>query len=168
MITLLTPTFDYAAQIEQLRRELIAAQDADSFAGCCFLEDYAHAEDWLTFLHTPDDSRVPSDVFLAVRAEDDRVVGLIDLRHHIDHPVLGLWGGHIGYTVRPDERGKGYAKQMLRLDLEKARTLGLQKVLVTCSPNNPASERTILACGGKFEKEILVDDARIRRYWIEL
>ncbi len=39
---------------------------------------------------------------------DNRVVGAIDLRHHIDHPILGTWGGHCGYSVRPSERRKGY------------------------------------------------------------
>ena len=49
---------------------------------------------------------VPSHMYLAVRKRDDKVVGVIDLRHHIDHPILGMWGGHCGYSVRPSERGK--------------------------------------------------------------
>lgn len=168
MLTLIAPSAKYIRQIEAFRAELIAARDADSFAGCCFLEDFERAEDWLTFLSAPDEDRVPSDVFLAVRKEDGRIVGMIDIRHHIDHPILGLWGGHIGYTVRPDERGKGYAKEMLRQDLHKARALGLKKVLITCSPDNPASEKTIAANGGVPEKDIWVEGKPIRRYWIEL
>ena len=41
---------------------------------------------------------------------DNKIVGMIDLRHHINHPILSVWGGHIGYSVRPTERRKGYAK----------------------------------------------------------
>ena len=111
---------------------------------------------------------MPSHVYLAMRQSDGRLVGIIDLRHHIEHPILGLWGGHMGYSVRPDERGKGYAREMLRLNLENCRQRGLEKVMVTCSRDNPASERTILGCGGVFEKEVLVDGEWIKRYWITL
>ena len=103
-----------------------------------------------------------------MRVSDNRVVGIIDLRHHIDHPILRLWGGHIGYTVRPSERGKGYAKEMLRLNLENCRARGLEKVMITCSPGNPASEKTIVANGGVFEKDIDVEGETVRRYWIAL
>ena len=46
-------------------------------------------------------------MYIAVRKTDDKIVGVIDLRHHINHPILGTWGGHCGYSVRPSERGKG-------------------------------------------------------------
>ena len=165
---------EYADQVMQLRTELIAANDADAFAGCSFLEDYANYSSWLERLEQQKDplrlpqGSVPSSAYLAVRTVDNCVVGIIDLRHHIDHPILRLWGGHIGYTVRPSERGKGYAKEMLRLDLENARALGLKRVMITCSPDNPASERTIIANGGVFEKDVIVDGKIIRRYWIAL
>ena len=35
----------------------------------------------------------------------------------------------------------------------------MEKVMVTCSRDNLASERTILGCGGVFEKEVQVDGA---------
>ena len=173
-IILLRPSSEHAEQVMQLRAELIAANDADAFAGCSFLEDYDDYSAWLDRLAQQEDPRripqgsVPSSAYLAVRAADNHIVGIIDLRHHIDHPILGLWGGHIGYTVRPSERGKGYAKEMLRLNLENARALGLEKVMITCSPDNPASERTIIANGGTFEKDIDVDGETVRRYWITL
>ena len=88
------------------------------------------------------------------------------MRHHINHPILGTWGGHIGYYVRPTERKKGYASEMLRLNLLNAKQLGIDKVLVTCDADNIGSEKTILANGGVFEKEILVDDCIMKRYWI--
>ena len=114
------------------------------------------------------DGSVPSSTYLAVRRSDDRLVGIIDLRHHIDHPILGTWGGHIGYSVHPDERRKGYATRMLQLDLENARKLGIQRVMVTCDDGNTASEKTILKNGGVYEKDVLVDGRVVKRFWIEL
>ena len=71
-------------------------------------------------------------------------------------------------STLPSERGKGYAKEMLRQNLDHCRRRGLDRVLVTCNRDNTASERTILANGGVFEREIKVGKAFIRRFWIEL
>ncbi|MBO4636878.1 MAG: GNAT family N-acetyltransferase [Clostridiales bacterium] len=113
-------------------------------------------------------AEVPSDTYLAVRQSDDRIVGIIDLRHHIDHPILGTWGGHCGYSVRPSERGKGYATEMLRLNIQNAKKLGIDKMLVTCDEGNHASEKAILNNGGVFERLIDVDGTTMKRYWIRV
>ena len=109
---------------------------------------------------------VPSTTYLAIRQSDNRIVGIIDLRHHINHPILGSWGGHCGYSVRPSERGKGYAKEMLRLNIQNAKALGIEKLLVTCDADNIASEKTILGNGGVFESTIQVEGTEMKRYWI--
>lgn len=78
--------------------------------------------------------------------------------------------GHISYDVRPCERGKGYATEMLRLGLDKARALGLPRVELVCRKENAASARVIQKCGGVLESEFLsATSGRIgQRYWIEL
>ena len=171
-LRLVRPAQEHIQELQKFRQELLEAGDADSFAGCSRLEHYEDMQEWLEMIWRQEEwsepGKVPSHVYLAVRQSDKRLVGIIDLRHHIDHPILGLWGGHMGYSIRPDERGKGYAREMLRLNLENCRQRGMDRVMVTCSRNNPASERTILRCGGVLEKEVLVDGEWIKRYWITI
>ena len=177
-LELVPPTEAYAEQIRAFRAEVLTcdADDSDQFAGCMGLRECEAPEAWIRLCALRQDPEtcaqagtgVPSNTWLAVRRRDGRLVGVIDLRHHIDHPILGEWGGHCGYTVRPSERGRGYAREMLRLNLNKARALGLKRLLVTCDARNPASEKVILANGGVFERLAAVEGAEVKRYWIEL
>lgn len=173
-IKLIEPTMAYEKDIWQFRQEIIDSNDKDKFAGCGTLEKCASAAEWIDTIRlyqnveTCPGDKVPSNTYIAVREKDDRIVGAIDLRHHINHPILGTWGGHMGYYVRPSERNKGYAKEMVRQNLQHCRDLGIRKVMVTCDEDNPASEKVITANGGIFEKSVEVDGCLVRRFWIDL
>lgn len=173
-IQLLKPTIEYADDIMQLRQEIIDANDPDAFAGCGNLKECKTAQEWIdriTVMENPEtcpEGRVSSNMFIAVRSSDNRIVGVIDLRHHLGNPVLREWGGHFGYIVRPSERRKGYAKEMVRQNLINCKELGLHKVMITCNRHNFASERTILANDGVFEKEVLVDGEYTKRFWVTI
>lgn len=91
-----------------------------------------------------------------------RALGFLNLRLRLNDFLLKK-GGHIGYSIRPTERGKGYAKDQLRLGLQEAASKNISKVLVTCLTDNQASRRTIVDCGGVLED---VRDG-VERYWIE-
>lgn len=80
------------------------------------------------------------------------------------------YGGHIGYSIRPSERKKGYARQMLRDCLKICKKANLQQVLITCREDNEASRRVILANGGEYENTVYTEskDLIIERYWISL
>ncbi|MEU6314487.1 GNAT family N-acetyltransferase [Streptomyces sp. NPDC047014] len=100
-------------------------------------------------------------------AEGDTYLGAIDLRHYLNGFLLDA-GGHIGYGIRPSARRRGLATWALTEVLHEARLLGLDRVLLTCDPDNEPSARTIERCGGVLEdvRETLIGPKR--RYWIDL
>ena len=95
--------------------------------------------------------------------EADYALGFLNLRLRLNDYLLEK-GGHIGYSIRPSERGKGYAKESLRQGLQVAKEKNIHRALVTCSIKNPVSRAVILANGGQLE------DIRheTERYWIDL
>ena len=107
-------------------------------------------------------NRVPSIQFVLFD-KSDHALGFLNLRLRLNEGLLDH-AGHIGYSIRPSERGKGYAKESLRQGLQIAKEKNIKRALVTCSTGNPASRAVILANGGQLE------DVRngTERYWIEL
>ncbi len=99
-------------------------------------------------------------------AEGDEILGSIALRHELND-ALRESGGHIGYSVRPAARGRRLAGEALAAVLPYARSLGLDRVLLTCDLDNAASRKTIERCGGELEdiREI-AGRGKVRRYWI--
>ena len=125
-------------------------------------------EEWLETSHNKEmgigllENRVPSIQFVSF---DDvgRALGFLNLRLRLNEGLLN-YAGHIGYSIRPSERGKGYAKESLRQGLQVAKEKNIKRGLVTCSTENPASRAVILANGGQLE------DIRheTERYWVDL
>ena len=177
-LKLIEVTPEYAGQLWQFRKEVFEhdPDDGNRFAGCMSIESASSAEKWIKMCQMRKSEAtckqagvdVPSTTYFAIRISDNKLVGVIDLRHHINHPILGTWGGNCGYTVRPSERGHGYAKEMLRLNLQNAKALGIKKVLVTCYHSNKESEKVIRANGGVYEKTVVVDGIKIQRFWINI
>ena len=172
-IRLMEPTEAYADQIWEYRARF--QQSAEDDGGCGMLLDCETFADWLSVTRAmtqPDtcpDGRVPSDCYMAIRISDNKLVGMIDLRHRFND-FLAEYGGNIGYSVRPSERGKGYAGYMLSAVLPFCREAGLDCVLITCDADNEASRRTILRAGGVYESTVLnpYENEMIERYWIRL
>lgn len=92
---------------------------------------------------------------------------MINIRHRLNEYLL-QFGGNIGYSVRPSQRRKSYATEMLALALEECRKLGLNRALVTCDKTNIGSAKTIQKNGGVLENEVLEGDRITQRYWIAL
>jgi len=99
---------------------------------------------------------------------NDAVVGTVRVRHHLND-FLRTMGGHIGYYVKPSARGNGYAAQALKLALPELAKLGQDKALITVSPDNLASIKTVLSSGGVCTDNFTDDNGNIfNHYWIDL
>ena len=103
------------------------------------------------------------DIQLVAFSIDGQAVGFLNIRLCLNDFLLEE-GGHIGYSIRPSVRGKGYAKEALRQGLQVAKEKNIKKALVTCSTENPASRAVIVANGGELE------DVRngTERYWMDV
>lgn len=130
-------------------------------------------EEWLKKVMTDIDianiepGRVPALTYFYVRTEDGKVIGMINIRLVLN-VFLRKEGGHIGYCIRPTERGKGYAARMLEETLNFCGSIGLTELVLTCGRSNIASARVIQHCGGKLEAEFYSETFRetIQRYRI--
>jgi len=174
ILKLVIPTIEYKDQVMSYREEFFNNNE-HHLSGCAELENVQTYEEWIDFENRLSKKYgalyVPSSVFLAVR-DDNKVVGIIDIRQKLSKLLL-KYGGHIGYSVLPSERLKGYAKQMLKLALEECIKLGIDNVLITCNKNNTGSYKTIIGNGGVLENEVInsisLDKHLItQRYWINL
>ena len=172
-MVLIEPTTEYSRQIQSYRKEFL--DSGDSMDGTGDLRKFDDPREWIDYLEkhkdpqTVPEGRVPSTQFIFVREEDSKIVGMIDIRHHLNE-FLEKFGGHIGYSVAPSERRKGYATQMLKEALSVCKDLGIRKVLITCIKDNEGSRRTILNNGGIYESAVYEPDENVylERYWIEL
>lgn len=110
---------------------------------------------------------VLSSTFFAIRKSDEKIVGMVDIRHELND-FLKSYGGQIGLSICPKERNKGYATEILQKALYHCKETGLSKVIVACHKENIASVKLILKCGGIFEKEFIYKDGKIvQMFWIK-
>ena len=112
-------------------------------------------------------NRVPSTTLWGYDEEIDKIVGAVNIRHKLNEELIKNVG-HIGDGVRPSQRRKGYATEMVRLALEECKKLGIKRVLMVCNSDNIGSKKSIQKNGGILENEIPAKEGKIdQRYWIE-
>ena len=112
---------------------------------------------------------VPAYTYFLIRENDDKIVGMADLRLELNE-YLRTVGGNIGISIRPTERKKGYGKINLYLILQKAKKSGLENVLITCADYNKPSKKTIIDLGGIFEKNSIdkSNNETMELYWLDV
>ena len=172
-LILVKPTEAHEAEIRAYRQEFL--DYGDELHGASGLIKYDDIPAWIVFVRAQESRAtahkldyVDADQYLLICEGNPRILGMINFRHYLQDGHLAEHGGHIGFSIRPTERRKGYAKSMLMHCLKKCHENGLDKVLLTCDINNEASRKTILACGGRFERMAITGDETDERYWIAL
>lgn len=108
---------------------------------------------------------VVTDTFFALD-ETERIVGIIDFRHTLNELLKDL--GNCGYSVRPSERKKGYASEMLRLLLELAARAGFKEIRLSVERANEPSVKTIEKNGGIYERSFEFEGKQADVYRIVL
>jgi predicted acetyltransferase len=173
-VILVKPDASYAGEIRSYREEMLLA--GSSMDGTGALRRVEDPLEWLKYNaimenpNTVPENKVPATQFVLTDTDTGRIYGMLQVRHDLNE-YLRKFAGHIGYSVRPTERRKGYAKKMLKMALKYCRdVLGMQRVMVSCLVENEASRRTILSCGGVFEEKIYehVENVWLEKYWITL
>ena len=128
-------------------------------------------EDWLRSVTDNTDELtvnpdwVVTDTFFAVD-ENERIVGIIDLRHTLNDFLKDF--GNSGYNVRPSERRKGYATNMLKSLLDVARDSGMDELHLSVEKTNIPSIKTITKNGGVYERSFEFEGELADIYRIEL
>ena len=160
---------EYRHQLFEMMDEWTNSSDTSETPYAIFKNDYHDFDHYLRYLEIkePIDGKVPDSTFFALDIERNIFVGAINIRHYLNEKLL-LNGGHIGDGIRPSERRKGFATEMIRLGLEECKKLGINRVLMVCDKDNIGSKKSIINNGGILENEIEIDGTIEQRYWIEL
>ena len=177
------PSLHHKTSAENFKNEFFEMQESIINGSALF--DQMEYEPWLIHnTNNRQESTVSSDwvvatTFFAVRKHDQQIIGMIDIRHNLGNEFLVQYGGHIGYSVRPSERKKGYATEMLKMGLEYTKSLKIEKVMIACFSDNIPSIRTIEKCNGVLSETKFYTDEQvidipymnkklINIYWIDL
>jgi predicted acetyltransferase len=169
-ITLIRPTLEWKEKALDYREEHFAHGEM-IINGSELLDKTDSYEDWLksvtdnTSPETVSPNWVVTDTFFAVD-EEGKIVGIIDLRHTLNDFLKDF--GNSGYSVRPTERKKGYATEMLRQLKDVARQAGMKELHMATFQDNIASVKTIVKNGGVPEREFEAEGKPARMYVIAL
>ncbi|MGY3704976.1 hypothetical protein BW731_07020 [Vagococcus martis] len=172
---LIKPTSEWTQAILDYKTEFLSQSGVNWIDGSSGLSDFINISDWLDHLilyesneTIPNPDFVTGEQYLFIRETDRKIVGMIHFRHELNE-YLFHYGGHIGYSVAPSERKKGYASRMLKEMLVEKKGCSNKKLLITCNDDNIESAKVIEHNGGILENKLLdeSDNQLVRRYWID-
>lgn len=163
------PTIEDKENILDFKAEFLSS--GQKMAGVGGLDRLETFEEWFEKINNDikpvDESRVPATIYLSYRKTDNKLIGMLQIRHKLNEKLF-FHGGHIGDCIRPTEQCKGYATEQIGLAIKKCKDLGIDRVLITCNKKNIASAKTIMKNYGVLENEVIDDGEYFQRYWVEV
>lgn len=170
MIKLIRPSKEHEKEALAFKKEFFDNGE-NTINGSELLDQTDSYESWLqavtnnTSKATVNPEWVVTDTYFAID-ENERIVGVIDFRHELKGFLKDF--GNSGYSVRPSERKKSYATQMLSLILERAKETGLKSFQLSAEKSNTPSIKTIIKNGGKYSRSFTVNNEEADVYIIDL
>lgn len=121
------------------------------------LQDYITLEnenfiEWYNKIKKEENDELPKKTYLLMRKKDSKLIGMSNLRLYKD--LKDYKYGHIGYSIRPTERNKGYGKIQYYLDLVELSNKGWDYCIMNCNKNNLYSKKIIISMHGSKKYEI--------------
>lgn len=166
MIKLIKPSKEFFNQLKELKQDFINNNES-RIQGSGSLDKYENLDEWLKSINEIEQGLnsklVPTTYYLIL--SDDEVVGTISIRYYLTKD-LEEFGGHVGYSIKPSSRRKGFATEALRLILDLYKDK-YDEILIMCEDDNIASNKTILANGGILINKIEKFGLKINRYIIK-
>ena len=173
-LVLIKPTFEYQEEIVDMVnewREYNNSHPEEDHSPWAIFQYNGDFSSYLDFFKqsesNPKPGLVPATTYFALDIKRNRIVGAICIRHYLTEALLNS-GGHIGDGIRPSERRKGYATEMIGLALEKCKEMNIDKVMMSCRKNNIGSKKSIMNNGGVYDIDLKEDEEILERYWIDL
>ena len=169
-VSLVKPSMAFEKEILDYKDEF-----TDYIHGSSSLVEFETISDWLEYLKLsenketiPNKNFVPCKEYMLVNNDSKKVLGLLNLRLELNDYLTKI-GGHIGYSVAPSERRKGYGSLMLKEGLKLAKEHQITSVLLTCDDDNLGSAGVIENNGAILENKVYIEEEKVwvRRYWIE-
>ncbi len=170
-ICLIKPALEWKEEALGYRREHFRHGE-DIIYGSELFDKTESYEEWLSSVtrnadpKTVNENWVLTDTFFAVRKSDNKIIGMIDLRHTLNEFLKDL--GNCGYSVRPSERKRGYGTEMLCQLLQVAKEAGMEELHISVEKENTASIKVIQKNGGVYERSFSFEDQRADIYRIVL
>ena len=170
-ITLIRPTLELKEKALEYRKEHFQHGEMIIYGSELFDKAESY-EEWLSSVtlntnpKTVNENWVVTDTFFAIRNSDDKIIGIIDLRHTLNEFLKDL--GNCGYSVRPSERKKGYATEMLYQLIHVAKEAEMKELHISVEKENTASKKVVQKNGGIYERSFSFENETADIYRIVL